>query len=111
MKTFIFLVIFMIFFPPNEAALKMCSRGSDCGDSECCVSNNPPRGRRFLDRIHVGHCVPMAKDGNSCLMRYVHLQTRPEEVVYACPCSTGLHCHGDGLYEVPLGERGHCTSA
>lgn len=42
-----------------------------------------------------------------CLVKYSHLTTRPEDVVYACPCSNGLHCHGDGVNEVPLGERGN----
>uniref|UniRef100_A0A8W8KCH1 Prokineticin domain-containing protein n=2 Tax=Magallana gigas TaxID=29159 RepID=A0A8W8KCH1_MAGGI len=106
-------IILMAVFTPmvHAFALRMCNTGSECNADECCVSNNPPRGRRFLDtHSHLGHCVPMGTDGSSCLVKYSHLTTRPEDVVYACPCSNGLHCHGDGVNEVPLGERGHCAS-
>ena len=47
-------------------AQRMCNTGSDCNSDECCVSNNPPRGRRFLEtHSHLGHCVPMGTDGSS----------------------------------------------
>uniref|UniRef100_K1PX74 Uncharacterized protein n=1 Tax=Magallana gigas TaxID=29159 RepID=K1PX74_MAGGI len=47
-------------------ALRMCNTGSECNADECCVSNNPPCGRRFLDtHSHLGHCVPMGTDGSS----------------------------------------------
>ncbi|XP_034336041.2 uncharacterized protein [Magallana gigas] len=104
-------IILMAVITPMAFALRMCNTGSECNADECCVSNTPPRGRRFLDtHSHLGHCVPMGTDGSSCLVKYSHLTTRPEDVVYACPCSNGLHCHGDGVNEVPLGERGHCAS-
>ena len=47
-------------------AQRMCNTGSDCNSDECCVSNNPPRGKRFLEtHSHLGHCVPMGTDGSS----------------------------------------------
>ena len=47
-------------------AQRTCNTGSDCNSDECCVSNNPPRGKRFLEtHSHLGHCVPMGTDGSS----------------------------------------------
>jgi len=31
---------------------------------------------------------------------------KPVDVVFACPCSSGLTCHGNGMFDVPLGEMG-----
>ena len=35
---------------------------------------------------------------------------KPGSMVYRCPCTAGLTCHGSGLYEVPLGEKGTYVS-
>ena len=31
---------------------------------------------------------------------------KPNHMTYGCPCSTGLTCHGSGMYDIPLGEMG-----
>ncbi|XP_060594306.1 uncharacterized protein LOC132748709 [Ruditapes philippinarum] len=80
-----------------------CSSGADCADSECCVSNVRPIGKRSLH----GHCSSMGTVGSGCLVKMG--SGKPSDTVFSCPCLSGLTCHGIGMYEVPLGEIGKCV--
>ncbi|XP_045205524.2 uncharacterized protein LOC123557854 [Mercenaria mercenaria] len=82
-----------------------CSSGADCADSECCLSNMRPIGKRSLQTAH-GHCSSMATGGSGCLVKMG--SGKPSGTVYSCPCLSGLTCHGTGMYDVPLGEMGRC---
>ena len=39
-----------------------------------------------------------------CLVRYK--SGKPVDAVFQCPCSSGLTCHGNGIFDIPLGETG-----
>uniref|UniRef100_A0A8W8K8W0 Prokineticin domain-containing protein n=1 Tax=Magallana gigas TaxID=29159 RepID=A0A8W8K8W0_MAGGI len=87
---------------------RMCNLATDCHDNECCVSNVRPIGKRQTS-FH-GHCIPLGKVGDGCLVRNGNATSRPTELVFACPCTPGLYCHGDHHYDIPLGEIGHCAN-
>uniref|UniRef100_K1RJZ2 Prokineticin domain-containing protein n=1 Tax=Magallana gigas TaxID=29159 RepID=K1RJZ2_MAGGI len=87
----------------------MCNLATDCHDNECCVSNVRPIGKRQTS-FH-GHCIPLGKVGDGCLVRNGNATSRPTELVFACPCTPGLYCHGDHHYDIPLGEIGITDAA
>ncbi|KAL4228086.1 hypothetical protein ACF0H5_013521 [Mactra antiquata] len=93
----------------GKRAPTACASGADCADTECCVSNFQPIGKRgkLTKRLSHGHCEPMKTVGDSCLVNHGS-GPKPDSVVLSCPCVSGLTCHGMGLFEVPLGERGTC---
>ncbi|XP_033748839.1 U3-aranetoxin-Ce1a-like [Pecten maximus] len=102
-----FVLVFLVLF--SFGSSEGCYSQQDCGSNECCVSNNPPRGRR-MSLLEAGHCQAMGQQGARCLVRYGGgLTTPPSDIVYACPCGAGLMCKGSGYFEVPLGESGVCT--
>ncbi|KAH3841307.1 hypothetical protein DPMN_114766 [Dreissena polymorpha] len=39
-----------------------------------------------------------------CLVRYG--SGKPNGTVFRCPCSSGLTCHGNHVFDMPLGETG-----
>ncbi|XP_056017361.1 uncharacterized protein LOC130053800 isoform X2 [Ostrea edulis] len=88
---------------------RMCDTANDCYDNECCVSDVQPIGKRQI-RHNNGHCVPMGRIGDGCMVKFGNTTSRPSHMVLACPCTPGLYCHGDHRYEVPLGEIGHCST-
>ncbi|XP_063395986.1 venom protein 164-like [Mytilus trossulus] len=89
----------------GTAAPRNCNLQADCHNNECCLSNNPPRGKRANS---YGHCVPLGHHGASCYVGYGSASTPPDAVTYACPCQSPLKCIGKQLIEVPLGEIGTC---
>ncbi|XP_052278252.1 uncharacterized protein LOC127876820 isoform X2 [Dreissena polymorpha] len=82
-----------------------CSSGADCSASECCVNEMRPIGKRALG-MGYAHCQPMGVDGSGCLVHYG--SGKPNGTVFQCPCSTGFTCHGNHMFDIPLGETGTC---
>ncbi|KAL4228282.1 hypothetical protein ACF0H5_013713 [Mactra antiquata] len=78
-----------------------CTSGADCADTECCVSDVRPLGKRDK-RQSFAHCKAMGVVGQGCLVSMG--SGKPSGTVYACPCGSGLTCHGTGFYDIPLGE-------
>ncbi|XP_052796498.1 uncharacterized protein LOC128228954 [Mya arenaria] len=79
-----------------------CATGADCSDTECCVSDMRPIGKRAAH----GHCRNMGTSGSGCLVRYP--SGKPMDAVFQCPCIASLTCHGTGMHDIPLGEIGKC---
>ncbi|CAL1536788.1 unnamed protein product, partial [Lymnaea stagnalis] len=79
-----------------------CSSGKDCSADECCVSAIQPIGRKKRLAIGRGACQKLGETGDSCLVSV----TTAADMNWECPCVSGLTCKGQGLFEVPLGERG-----
>ncbi|CAL1536787.1 unnamed protein product [Lymnaea stagnalis] len=92
--------------PSKKAIGDSCSSGKDCAADECCVSTMRPLGRK--KRLAVGGgrgaCQKLGKAGDSCLVSV----TTAEDTNWDCPCVSGLTCKGQGMFEIPLGERGQC---
>ncbi|XP_052282582.1 uncharacterized protein LOC127879642 [Dreissena polymorpha] len=82
-----------------------CASGADCSDNECCVNDDRPIGKRSLT-MGYAHCQSMGLDGSGCLVRYG--SGKPNGTVFRCPCSSGLTCHGNHVFDMPLGETGTC---
>ncbi|RUS80540.1 hypothetical protein EGW08_011680 [Elysia chlorotica] len=82
-----------------------CSQSSQCQTDECCVTTNPPRGKRALAPTAGGVCQKLGSAKDSCYVMYTTVQ----DMNYRCPCGPGLVCVGSGMMEVPLGEVGTCS--
>ncbi|KAL5014226.1 hypothetical protein ScPMuIL_008496 [Solemya velum] len=82
-----------------------CALGSDCAADECCVSNIRPRGRKRSVSLGGGRCTKMGVTGSDC---FVGVQQTDQMYVGGCPCKSGLTCHGENVFDIPLGEMGTC---
>ncbi|KAL3858504.1 hypothetical protein ACJMK2_013090 [Sinanodonta woodiana] len=92
---------------PSIRTRQTCQSGADCAADECCVSDVRPIGRRRRE-LFGAHCQKMGVDGSNCYVRYG--SGKPNGTVFAaCPCTSGLTCVGNHIYDVPLGEMGSCT--
>ncbi|XP_069134976.1 uncharacterized protein [Argopecten irradians] len=101
-------LVVLVLLSLSLSTCQACNTQQDCGSDECCVTNNPPRGKRMS--MSAGHCQTLGHQGSGCLVRYGGgVVNPPNELVYACPCGAGLMCKGIGISEVPLGEMGTCT--
>ncbi|KAK3607258.1 hypothetical protein CHS0354_002232 [Potamilus streckersoni] len=90
---------------PSTRRRQTCRFGSDCSADECCVSDDRPIGRRSHRELIGAHCQKMGIDGSSCYVRYG--SGKPNGTVYVdCPCTFGLTCVGNEIYDIPLGEMG-----
>merc|ERR1711894_86323 len=108
-RVYTFLLVFVTITAVASAlAQRTCSSQTQCHSNECCVTNNPPRGKRWLSPIAAGHCVAMGTQGSDCMVNSNNYLKPPSGVVYTCPCEQNLHCKGNGMIEVPLGEHGTC---
>ncbi|KAK6184485.1 hypothetical protein SNE40_006953 [Patella caerulea] len=83
-------------------ASRPCSSGKECGDDECCTSRIRPLGKRLV----AGVCQKLGTAEKGCLVKMG--STRPDNMVFQCPCATGFTCKGSHVFDMPLGEMGVC---
>ncbi|KAL5013726.1 hypothetical protein ScPMuIL_007996 [Solemya velum] len=88
---------------------KLCSSGSDCGIDECCLLPKIMVGKRRRRQIISPQsiCTKLSELGDVCLVDNGSGKP-PNSVQYACPCMSGLSCHGTGYAEIPYGPIGTC---